>query len=100
MGVEVGADEGSGRGVRMSQASTDFVIGDLPVTGPVQIDIDRLVRNFGDCVLVQHGGSFRLHGMGFAMTLSPSDALSVIDRGGLGAERDALMRRVVKWTRN
>ena len=83
----------------MSDVSTDFVIGDFPVMGPVQIDVDRLVHSFGDCVLVQHGGSFRLHGTGFAMTLSPSDALSVIDRAGLGAERDDLMRRVVKWTR-
>jgi hypothetical protein len=65
-------------------------------TGECEINRDE-IRSFVGCKIVQHGANFRLHHLDMAVTLSPLDALWLIDQLSLGAHKSEIMRRVVTW---
>ena len=71
----------------------------IPLTGPCKLKREAVNDiSFAGHQIVQSGGEFRMHGVDLRATLSPDDALWIIDKLMLGAGNHGIMRRVVIWS--
>lgn len=80
---------------------SDLVEMPIPLTGPVEVIRDNVLMHFGQTRIFQHGGDFRMINdgdNGFKITISPDDALWVINRLGLEASIVPPNRRSVIWS--
>ena len=75
-----------------------WFVSPVPHVGPVTVIRENVYDGFGDAKIYQHGGSFRVVGEGFKLTVSAEDALWIIDRLKLGASKPAPFRRSVVWS--
>ena len=77
-----------------------FIQKPVPQTGHVKIIRENIAAVGKDVQIVQHGGSsFRLHAQDMAVTVSPDDALWIIEQLQLGCKKSPIgLRRVVIWS--